>query len=273
MLTLSLITVNYHSEAVLQRLLSSFPSLLDPPPTEWIIVNHTPDDPDLEKRLIPPAKLSSFKVILYPENKGFGDGCNRGARNSTGQILFFLNPDCRFEGGSLTALLKRFEDDTQIAALGPLIRNSQNEVEFSFARFPGIFSEAFLKVEKRLGTMSTQWMRRRFSHSRYVDWATAGAVLMRREAFLKVGGFDDGFFLYFEDTDLCKRLHQAGFRIGFDPSFSLIHDHGQGGSAQTARGKPSTVYRQSQVRYYQKHKGKLSQLALKIYLRLTGKIE
>ena len=276
MLTLSIITVNYHSEAVLQRLLNSLQSLDHLPPTEWIIVNHTPDDPDLEKRLTRPQSISSLKVLFYPQNKGFGDGCNLGARNSSGQLLFFLNPDCRFEGGSLSPIIERFRADAGIAALGPRIRNSRGELEFSFDRFPGICREAYLKAQKfcssRLPLLQGA-IHQRFNAFRRVDWITGGALLARREAFLQVGGFDDGFFLYFEDTDLCKRLHQAGFRIGFDPSFSLIHDHGQGGSAQTARGKPSTVYRQSQVRYYQKHKGKLSQLALKIYLRLTGKIE
>lgn len=274
MLTLSIVTVNYHSEVLLQRLLNSAQTLQRPPPTEWIIVDHTPNDPDLAKRLIPPPGVSRFSILPYPQNQGFSDGCNLGARNSTGQILFFLNPDCRFEGGSLHPLLKRFEADAVLAALGPRMLNSRGELEFSFDRFPGIFGEALLKAKKYF---SPRWPRvqravyRGFDRFHWVDWVTGGALLARREAFFQVGGFDDGFFLYFEDTDLCKRLHQAGFKVGFDPAFCLIHDHGQGGSSRMSRGKPSAIYRQSQIRYYGKHKSPLSRAALHAYLRLTGR--
>jgi len=275
MITLSIITINFHSEVVLQRLLDSAQSLDNLPPTEWIIINHTPNDPNLGKRLIFPTNISAAKVLPYPQNRGFGDGCNLGAREAQGRILFFLNPDCCFEGGALSGLIDKFEHDDQIGALSPRLRNPQGRLEFSFSRFPGIFNEARLKAEKYFSQSLPQVqpaINRRFDHFRWVDWVTGGALLMRREAFFQVGGFDDDFFLYFEDTDLCRRLHQGGFKIGFDPSFSLIHDHGQGGSAQTSRGKPSTIYRQSQVRYYEKHKSRISQFVLTSYLRLTGKI-
>lgn len=273
MIKLSIVTIHYHCEDVLQGLLDSAPSLGPLPEVEWIIIDHSPARPALDRRLKFPTNVGSVRVIEYPQQKGFGEGCNLGAKNSSGSVLFFLNPDCRFQGGSILDFAERVKNGGDTAVLSPLLLTPQGKAEFSFAAFPGMFSEARMKIEKRLCKSSALVQRlvdRRFKDVHSVGWVTGGALFVRRDAFFQVGGFDDEFFLYYEDTDLCLRLSQAGYRACFDPSFTMIHDHGHGGSTEVPKGKP-VVYRHSQIRYYQKHKSPLLRAMLKLYLKLSGK--
>jgi GT2 family glycosyltransferase len=269
---LSIVTIHYKCEDVLQGLLDSAPSLGSLPAVEWIIVDHSPSEPPLSQRLRFPQNFGSVRVIEYPQKKGFGEGCNLGAKNSDGEVLFFLNPDCRFRGGPLLEFADRLKREEKTAVLSPLLLTPGGRPEFSFYRFPGLFTEARLKYERRLGDALSPVRRainRRFEQPRWVDWVTGGALFARRDAFFQVGGFDEEFFLYFEDSDLCKRFRLAGYRVGFDPAFTLIHDHGHGGSTKVPRGK-STVYRTSQIRYYRKHRGVLARGLLHAYLRASG---
>ena len=232
---LSIVTIHYNCTEVLQGLLDSAVTLGPLPEVEWIIVDHSPSQLPLSKRLKVPENVGSVRVVEYPQKKGFGEGCNLGARESDGRVVFFLNPDCRFKGGSLLAFVDRLLGTKDAAVLSPLLLTPQGRPEFSFDRFPGLLSEARLKSERVLSTRSAvarKVIERRFTESRWVDWVTGGALFVRREVFDRIGGFDDGYFLYFEDSDLCKRIGEAGYNVGFDPSFIMIHDHGHGGSTK-----------------------------------------
>jgi len=270
---LSIVTIHYHCADVLQGLLDSAQTLGPLPEVEWIIIDHSPEVPPLSERLRFPGNLDSVRVIENSQQKGFGDGCNRGARNSDGEVLFFLNPDCRFQGGSILHCVDRLLKEEKTGALSPLLMTPKGRPEFSFNRFPGLLSEARLRSERILGdrfAFVQRAINRRFKEPRWVDWVTGGALFTRRETFFQVGGFDEEFFLYFEDSDLCKRMHDAGYRVGFDPGFTLIHDHGHGGSTKVPKGKPR-VYRLSQLRYYQKHKTSFQRTMLKTYLQVSGR--
>jgi GT2 family glycosyltransferase len=270
---LSIVTIHYQCTDVLQGLLDSAQTLGPLPEVEWIIIDHSPAQPSLSERLKFPTNFGSVRVIEYPQKKGFGEGCNLGARNSDGQVVFFLNPDCRFQGGSLVGFADRVLSEKRIGALSPLLVTPQGRPEFSFARFPGLLSEARLRGERILSSRFEFYQKavnRRFEKPRWVDWVTGGALFTPRDVFFGVGGFDDDFFLYFEDSDLCKRMKQAGYKVGFDPGFTLIHDHGHGGSTKVPRGKPK-VYRLSQLRYYSKHKNALERMFLNAYLKASGR--
>jgi GT2 family glycosyltransferase len=271
MTTISFVTVNYRCRDLLQRLLDSIGTLETLPAVEWIVVDNSPQPERLLETLRFPKQIERAVVIDNPRNTGFGAGCNLGAACSIGEILFFINPDCRFVGGSFMAIIERLLRDESIAAIGPRLVDSAGNAEFSGLAFPGILSEAWVKGQKSLVRRSLlkSLLTARFNRPRRVDWVTGGAMFVRREAFGEVGGFDEDFFLYFEDSDLCRRLHHSGRAILYDPAFTLIHDHG--GSASASGELIEDQYRHSQLFYYQKHKNPLMRILLKGYLKLSGK--
>ena len=116
---LSIITVNYRSRDLLQRLLDSTATLDNFPAAEWIIVDHSPQPERLAESLRFPSHLLRSEIIENPANTGFGGGCNLGASQASGEVLLFLNPDCCFTGGSFIALMDRLENTRDLAALGP----------------------------------------------------------------------------------------------------------------------------------------------------------
>lgn len=269
---LSLITVNYQSEPHLQKLLNSVENVLDLPPTEWIIVDNSPGELKLVKRLVCPPAIQDLKIVECVENRGFGVGCNRGVELARGRWLFFINPDCYFGSGTLQPLLKRLENDLTVGVIGLRIEDSGGRIELSGASFPNLWTEAALKAKKWLRIhlpLTRSWIEAPFQHYRKIDWVTGAALLVRRSSFEEIGGFDERFFLYFEEIDLCRRLKKAGYGTVFDPSLTLYH-HG-GVSMKKAGEITRRHYRQSQLLYYQKHQGSLSRFLLRLYLSMTGK--
>jgi GT2 family glycosyltransferase len=97
---------------------------------------------------------------------------------------------------------------------------------------------------------------------------SGGCVLIRREAWEAVGGFDEGYFLYFEDVDLCRRLRQAGWKVAFEPA--ALTRHIRGVSARQAESQVKQWYRESQMRYYARHRAPVEQALLRLYLTLKG---
>jgi GT2 family glycosyltransferase len=99
---------------------------------------------------------------------------------------------------------------------------------------------------------------------------TGACLMVRREAFQQIGGFDEDLFMYFEDKDLCKRLGEAGWKVVYQPGTTVVHLLGRS-AGPIANAQLDQIYRKSQVRYYQKHLDGLQSSLLRLYLRLTGK--
>jgi N-acetylglucosaminyl-diphospho-decaprenol L-rhamnosyltransferase len=94
--------------------------------------------------------------------------------------------------------------------------------------------------------------------------------MIRRDVFEQIGGFDESFFMYFEDKDICKRVHETGWKVVYYPKTSLIHL--LGGSSEGVKQSVNTYYRNSQLHYYQKHLGKFQAKILKFYLKISDKV-
>ncbi len=160
------------------------------------------------------------RLIASPENSGFGRGCNQGAAASSGAVLFFLNPDAHFDGPTALADVRRaFEQNPRWGALGTRVVRPDGKVEN--------FGDTTYPEQKRM----------RCDFSRLpgkLAWVLGASLAVRREAFNAIAGFDPGFFLYSEETDLCLRLRQAGWEIGFLPEVTARHI----GGASDVSGDP-----------------------------------
>ncbi|TKJ39022.1 hypothetical protein CEE37_11395 [candidate division LCP-89 bacterium B3_LCP] len=268
MTAVSIITVNYNSSESCQSLAASMFEIEDLLPCEWIVVNNSPSD-DLSFLSETVNNRVSLQVIESESNIGFGAGCNRGAAVSNGEVLLFINPDCEFTAGSPAKIIDRITNHQGVGIVGPRIVDGDGKPEFSWGEFPGILAEyrmTSMKQNVASGRLNEDFINNRHNQPKEVDWVTGGCFFIKRSLFQKMGGFDEEFFLYYEDIDLCKRVSNAGYSVLFDPSFGIMHLRGLSGRGLSK--EIGSYYRQSQRLYYKKHKGIFCNLLLKLYLML-----
>ena len=149
--------------------------------------------------------------------RGYGANHNTALADATTPFVCVLNPDIRFQGNPFPALLRSF-DDQSVALSAPKIVSPDGVTEDSARQFPTFSSLAAKAFGKNDGTYSDK------TDLLNPDWSAGMFLLMRREAFAKVGGFDEGFYLYYEDVDLCWRLRRAGYQIVQDRTVAVTHD-------------------------------------------------
>jgi N-acetylglucosaminyl-diphospho-decaprenol L-rhamnosyltransferase len=238
-----------------------------------IIVDNASADASLES-------VSDLPVTTIPlsENRGFAAGCNAGLRAGNADYLLFLNPDARIEPASMLHLVEAFHRKPQAGLIAPRILNSDGELEFSQRRFPRLRSTYAQALFLHRLFPRADWAdelvrdRQSYSYSHSVDWVSGACVLVRRDALEAVGGWDQGFFMYCEDTDLCQRLWNAGYEVWFDDGARVTH-HG-GASAPRAALLP--VLAASRIRYARKHRSRTygfferAGIALSAFTHLLG---
>jgi GT2 family glycosyltransferase len=190
-----------------------------------------------------------LRAIALGHNGGFGHGCNVGARAGAAPFVLFLNPDARIDEGSVRRLAAVLESDSRLAAAAPRIVDELGALERSQRRFPRLrstFAQALFL--HRLVPSWDELVREERSYAAPArpDWASGACVLVRRSAFEAAGGFDEGFFHYYEDVDLCRRLDGV---VCFEPAAIAVHSGG--GSAPRAPLLPRLTA--SKIRYVRKH--------------------
>ncbi|MBI4417892.1 MAG: glycosyltransferase family 2 protein, partial [Ignavibacteriales bacterium] len=197
---------------------------------------------------------------------------NRAAAQARGDILLFLNNDTVTTGDFVTPVLREFDADPALGVVGPMLANRDGTFQLSSGLLPTVRVECVDKVLYSL--LRRRWgpaMRyaERARRGRTVQWVTGAALFIRSDVFRQLGGFDERFFMFFEDKDLCARALRKGYRVKYVSTPSLTHLGG--GSSGTRREEIEKIYRQSQIVYYEKHRPKVEQAFMKVYLRLAGK--
>lgn len=162
---------------------------------------------------------SDSRLEVHRNNaaRGYGANHNAALADATTPFVCVLNPDIRLQGNPFPALLRSF-DDQSVALSAPKIVSPDGVTEDSARCFPTFSSLAAKAFGKNDGTYSDK------ADLLDPDWLAGMFLLTRREAFAKVGGFDDGFYLYYEDVDLCWRLRRAGYQIVQDRTVEVTHD-------------------------------------------------
>jgi N-acetylglucosaminyl-diphospho-decaprenol L-rhamnosyltransferase len=195
---------------------------------EVIVVDNRSTDGSVEavERDFPQAR-----VFRNETNRGFAAAANRGMLATRSEFVFLLNPDAEVRAGTFEGLLKVARDRPRAAAIGVLTLKPDGSVYPSARRQPstgGGLAHTVLAPFWPQNPWSRQyrmagWDRR---SPRPVDWVSGSSVLLRREALDRVGVFDEGFWLYVEDLDLCTRLRQAGWEVWFSPELEVVHIQG-----------------------------------------------
>ena len=186
------------------------------------------------------------------------------------RFIYFLNPDTELLPGSLWALYRGIDQDGTIGAIGPQLRYADGALQSSRRRFPGPLTGFFESTWLERTWPRNPWTRHYHladwpaDARQDVDWLVGAALLVRGEALTALGGFDSQFFMYSEETDLCRRIRRAGWRVVYDPAAIVIHAEGRSSGQVSARRH--ILFNRSKVRYARKWHGPLWAALLRCYL-------
>ena len=227
---LSFITVNHHSSDVLPVCLDSIYQTLPNRSFEIIVVDNSGNDPGMStiRKNYPDIHLLSNRV-----NRGFGRANNQAAAVSRGEMLVFLNPDTELTGHAVERMQAHLASHPQIGVLGPKVLNRDSSLQYSCRRFPTLWTGLFNRysILSQLfpsNRFTTQYLMTDFDHNaiREVDWVSGCCMMLRREVFERSGGFDESYFLFNEDVDLCRSLKNKGYPAVYFPEAEVIHSIG-----------------------------------------------
>jgi N-acetylglucosaminyl-diphospho-decaprenol L-rhamnosyltransferase len=234
-MSLSLVIVNYNTVEDLRKCLITLKERLGS--WETIVVDNGSSDGSREMVL---KEFPWVDLVDNPGNPGYASACNKGLAETSQPYVLILNSDVEFLENGLEEVLDYLDANPDVGALGPMVLNSDGSAQMSCRRFPSMRENM---VHGFLGdfwpdnplTRSYQMKDMRREEICEADWVSGAAMFLRRSAAEKVGGFDENYFMYVEDVDLCWRLKRAGFKVTYHPSFKLIHHIGRTSSQQSMR--------------------------------------
>jgi len=252
------ILVNYNAGPELERALRSISDELAGQPWEGIVVDNASID---ESATAVDAFAANLRLVRNTANAGFARGVNQGLAATTAPYVLIMNPDCRLMAGAIGTLRTVLDAHERCAIVGPRILNPDGSLQGSARGDPdmltGLFGRTtflrkivpFLPAARR--NIVVDDAIRGGQQSASVDWLSGACMLAKREALASVRGFDERFFLYWEDADLCRRLRNRGYHVRYVPGATAIHRVGQ--SSRTARASAIRAFHQSAYLYYATH--------------------
>jgi GT2 family glycosyltransferase len=247
---LSIVIVNWNTRALLLRLLGQLlPEGTPPPDAEVLVVDNASADDSIAAAT---AAYPRAQVLPQPHNGGFAYGVNRGLAAARGDWILLLNTDTDVTWDAIDWLLDDAEARADGAVFGPRITDEHGDVQRSEWRRHGVLRPAF----DALGL--SRWLDRRSppETATRTDCVSGCVFLIRRSALRHVGGMDERFFMYFEEADLCARVHAAGFNVWYLPGASFVHAGGL--SSGQARERTFLCFRESRLLYHAAWHGRLA---------------
>lgn len=252
---LSILIVNWNVKDLVCQAVASV--LANPPGCayEIIVVDNASTDGSAEALA---AKFPQITLIRSPQNAGFAAGNNLGLRRVAGQYILCLNPDTEMHAGTLDFIVEAFERDPELGALGVKLLNTNGTLQPSCKSFPGadtiLWNAAALDVlfprSGIFGKYDMGWFK--YDREIEVDQPMGAALAIRRKVLDEVGVFDEQYFMYFDEVDLCFRIKQAGWKIKFFPQVCVTHHWAQ--STKQALFKMNKQWYISFRKYLRKNK-------------------
>lgn len=263
---LSIIIVNWNVRDLLRRCLHSISNPQYPLSTEIILVDNASSDGSVEMLR---AEFPQVRLIANSINRGFPAANNQGLAVARGRYVLLLNPDAEVLSDALATLVRFMDEYPDVGVVGPQLLNSDGSVQSSRRRFPTLMTAFFES------TWLERWaprslLRRYFVRDRPddatldVDWITGAAMLVRRAAVEQVGEMDEGFFMYSEELDWCRRIKTAGWRVVYYPAARIVHHEGK--SSEQAVPARHVNFQRSKIRYFRKYHGPRAAMILRLYL-------
>jgi GT2 family glycosyltransferase len=254
---LSVVVLNWNAAHYLRAALSSLVGQNWKHNIEVIVVDNASkldDSVDIVR-----GEYSQVRLLALEKNIGFAAGNNAALPYARGDYLLFLNPDTVTHEGALDILIDWMDAHPQAGACGPKLLNDDGTLQKSCRAFPsfgaGLFRSSFLGRMFPNNPWTRSYLMLDFSHDRaaQVDWLSGAALLVRRTTIEKIGKWDEDFFMYCEDVDLCYRLKEGNWQRWYVPD--AVISHRIGGSSDWLRGVTIRRHHSAMLRYYIKHHG------------------
>lgn len=257
---LTILIVGYRAYSELERCLASLAT--HEPDVPVVVVDH---DADAAAGQALSARYPRVTYVPCTTNHGFGAGVNTAARHAAaGAHLLLLNPDCVLSGPVTPQLAAVLEAHPRAGVVGGVLLEREGALQCSARRFPDVttaFAGRTSWLSRHLpgNALSRRNLSGRPSSPTIVDWVTGAFALIRRETFDAIGGFDEAFFLYWEDADFCRRAGHAGWVTMYAPTAAVMH--GTARSSVFVPVRALVAFHRSAWRYYWKHGSWLARLA------------
>ncbi|MBI4886425.1 MAG: glycosyltransferase family 2 protein [Acidobacteria bacterium] len=254
----SVVLVNYNAGPELRRALGSVAAELAGHAWEAVVVDNASSDGSgaVVSEFAPHARL-----LRNNGNVGFARGVNQGLAATSGRFVLIMNPDCRLVAGAFEALHAELDRSPGCAIAGPRILDPDGTVQGSARGDPDMFTGLFGRTTLLRRLLPGLRVSRRNvlsdadigpgGGSITVDWVSGACMLARRGALEDVSGFDERYFLYWEDADLCRRLRARGYEVRYVPGATAIHRVGQ--SSRSLRAPAIRAFHESAYLYYATH--------------------
>lgn len=228
---LSIIIVNYNVKEFLQNLIHSIEKASQNITKEIIIIDNASDDGSVE---FIREKFPQVKLIANNTNLGFGKANNIGLKQASGEYVLLINPDTIVAEDTFEKMIKFFGSNSNVGLAGCKILNPDGTLQLACRRsFPGPWT-SFTKVTGLSSVFPKSKIFARYNltyldenQTYEVDAISGSFMMMRKEVYDKVGGFDEQFFMYGEDLDLCYRIQKAGYKVYYNHSTKIIHYKGE----------------------------------------------
>jgi N-acetylglucosaminyl-diphospho-decaprenol L-rhamnosyltransferase len=258
------VVVSHNSREELRSCLAPFAAM---PDVQLIVVDNASSDGSLES-------VADLPIVglRQPTNAGFAHGVNAGWRRGTSPYVLLLNPDAIVDPDSLARLAAVLDEEPKVGAVAPRIVDETGALDHSLRRFPRVrstFAQAlFLHRLAPRASWSDELIRDECDYEQpsSPDWVSGACVLLRRSALEQIDGLDDGFFMYAEDIDLCRRLRTADYDIRYEPEAVVTHR----GGASAPRASLLPILAASKLRYARKHRGRSGAALERVGLALAA---
>lgn len=258
---LSIIIVNYKSKNKLINCLNSIRQAdLSGLNYEIILIENASGD-DLSDLV---SFYFNLKIIISPINLGMGSGNNLGIKNSSGKFILISNPDIVFETDTIKQLWAYFKEAENIGLVGPKLLNPDGSLQYSCARFPQFYIPLLRRtsIGYFFSSRLNHYLMKHVDHNQIqkVDWIMGACFMVRRSDLEIISRlFDERFFMYFEDVDLCRQIKLRGQSVIYYPVVKVIHDHMRQSASlpwykSLFQDKLAREHLKSAIRYFSKWK-------------------
>lgn len=261
---ISIVIPSWNGREVLAGCLESVRRTRGAVALEVLVVDNASTDATVEMLR---ARFPEVGILENPTNEGFARACNRGAAAGVAPFILLLNSDTVLEPEALERLLATAREQPRAAVVGPLLLNPDGSFQSALAPFPDLLQEILILSglgRALFGAAYPCAPPPALRGAERGDWVGGACMLVRRAAWDQVGGLDDGYFMYAEELDLCRRLRTAGWEVWCNPAAVVVH---LGGASVRQLGTEGEArHYRGRLRYYRRHHGAAAARGLRVLI-------